>query len=274
MTSKRVALVGMGPSADSYARQCAAVSDRRNLFDETWTVNGFGSIFQVDRIFHMDDIRIQKLRADAGNEQIKKLIEWLQKAPAPVYTSRPLPKEPNPRLEEVEYKLDAVPLDSDEMNRLTRELAVLKAERSLQEMGGFEGLVEFPLEDVLNSSGGPLYFNSTPAYAIAFAMHMQVESLACFGMDYAYYHEKYRGERGRACVEYWLGRAIERGIQVLLPKETWLMDANRMSSQRTYGYDTIDIAAKMNNEGKAEIEFISRWVMPTAAEVEEAYRHE
>jgi hypothetical protein len=265
---KRVAILAMGPSADAYARHCAVNGDRGALFDETWTVNAFGSIFQVDRMFHMDDIRIQKLRADAGNSQIKKLLAWLRSAPGPIYTSHALPKEPNPRLEEVEGLIVNTPDDA-----LSRELAVLKAERALQEEGGYDGLVPLPIQDVLNSTGGPLYFNSTPAYAVAFAMHLGVEAVACFGMDYAS-TEKHRGERGRACVEYWLGRAVSIGISVLLPRETWLMDANRAEAARAYGYDVTDIHVEQDDNGKAVVTFPTKPILPTAAEVEEAYKHD
>ena len=71
----RVAILGMGPSADTYARHVAGAGDKRKVFDEVWTVNAFGSVFKADRVFHMDDIRIQQIRADAGYEQIANLLD-------------------------------------------------------------------------------------------------------------------------------------------------------------------------------------------------------
>src|SRR5262245_44793023 len=98
----RIALLGMGPSADAYARHAAGAGDRLKVFDEVWTVNAFGSVFSADRLFHMDDIRIQQIRADAGNTQIANLLEYLQRARGPIYTSRALPQEPNPHFDLVQ----------------------------------------------------------------------------------------------------------------------------------------------------------------------------
>ena len=265
----KVAILGMGPSADAYARHAAGAGDVRKSFDETWTVNAFGSVFRADRIFHMDDIRIQQIRADAGNAQIAGLLAYLQRAPGPIYTSRPLPEAPNPLLEQTEAQLAAVNGDETKRAELEGILRWLKAERALQETGGFKGLVEYPLAEVINKAGGPPYFTNTVPYAIAYALALGVKSIALFGVDYSYTNHG-KAERGRACCEFWLGRAMERGIEVHLPVDTWLMDCNR--KDRLYGYDTMSAAFAADDNGACRVAFKDK-PAPTAEAIEAVYAH-
>ena len=92
----------------------------------------------------------------------------------------------------------------------------------------YPALVEFPLEDVLNHFGHE-YFNSTAAYAVAFAVHTLAalegeRQISLFGMDFTY-PNTHQAEKGRACVEFWVGHAQARGIKVNLPTSTSLLDA-------------------------------------------------
>src|SRR6185312_12637833 len=100
---------------------------RHVVAGEVWGINAVASVLRCDRAFHMDDVRIQEVRAKANPDgPIRQMLEWLKTAPGPIYTSRAHPDYP--------------------------------------------GLVDFPLEAVLNATGGFPYFNSTPAYAIALAI--------------------------------------------------------------------------------------------------------
>jgi uncharacterized membrane protein YecN with MAPEG domain len=40
-----------------------AMGGRHKFCDETWVINAFGDILACDRVFHMDDVRIQEIRA-------------------------------------------------------------------------------------------------------------------------------------------------------------------------------------------------------------------
>src|SRR5512143_1483673 len=91
----RVAIVGMGPSAYSYVRRCGASGGRHVEFDQVWTVNNYGDILAADLIFHMDDVRVQQLRADAGNEQMGHMLAWMKTTKTPIITSRPHPDYPS-----------------------------------------------------------------------------------------------------------------------------------------------------------------------------------
>jgi hypothetical protein len=279
----RVAILGMGPSADTYARHAAGAGDRRKVFDEVWTVNAFGSIFSVDRIFHMDDIRIQQIRADAGNTQIANLLDYLQDAPGPIYTSRALSKEPNPHFELVEKALADLVGEGKNINPQMTERQYLDgvmrwmlAEKKLQARGGFEGLVDYPLAQVLTNTGGPPYFTSTTPYAIAMALAGKaaglpedVSWLAIFGVDYSHINA-IKAEVGRACCEFWLGRCIEHDIKLQMPEDTWLLSTN--TSQRMYGFDTQSIQCVFDEGGNCTIVVKNR-PAPTADQVESDYDH-
>ena len=223
----RVAIVALGPSSYDYVRFAEAIGNRGQLFDEVWCINGYGHVLQCDRIFHMDDVRIQQIRADGGNKKISAMLDWMKKHPGPIYTSRTHPDYP--------------------------------------------GLVEYPIENVLNSIGKP-YINNTAAAAICFAIHMKVKELTLFGVDFTY-PDMRAAEKGRACCEYWLGFAFARGTKIIIPAASSLCDACVPAS--IYGYDTRNIKVNRDEKGKFALTFEDKpeadW--PTAAQVEAAYNY-
>ena len=233
----KVAFLGMGNSLEQYVRHCARHGSRE-LFDQLWAVNSLASVFHVDLCWHMDDVRIQELRVAAGADDgpwVGEMLQWFKDHPEqPVVTSRAHPHYP--------------------------------------------GLIEYPLEFVLNATGGPAYFNGTPAYApaLVYASHHPdspiepVTEFAIFGCDYAYAPGIWKGEKGRGCMEYWLGRLHEQGKTVVkLPKETWLMDVNCL---KPYGYDTVH--PKITDEnGRCKVVFeeLPRDKWPSVRQIEERY---
>lgn len=226
---KHVAILGLGPSLDQYTNICKRLGGRHKYADETWCINSLGNVIACDRVFHMDDVRIQELRAQARPESnIAAMLEWLKTTTIPVTTSRPHPDYP--------------------------------------------ALEPFPLIEVLNSVKSA-YFNSTAAYAVAYAMWLGVERISLFGCDYTY-PNAHDAEKGRACVEFWLGMAAERGIRITVPKNTTLLDALHTQRERFYGYDTLDLAIRQDEKGHVNIEFSERADVPTAEQVEAAYDHD
>jgi hypothetical protein len=139
----------------------------------------------------------------------------------------------------------------------------------------YPGHIAFPLEDVLNggldSNGGAPYFNSTAAYAVAYAVHIGVKRISLFGVDYTLpnYHS---AEKGRACVEFWLGIAAARGIEITLPGQTSLMDACQTDRDRLYGYDCVDVSFK-DDGGRLGVVMTERADPVDAAEIERRYDH-
>ena len=229
LAGKHIAIVGLGPSAAQYLSIVRGQGGRSRYCDEVWTINALGNVFDCDRVFHMDDVRIQEIRAAAEpDSNIAAMLRWMKAHPGPIVTSRAHPDYP--------------------------------------------GLVEFPLEDVVNDC--PFgYFNGTAAYAVAYAVHHRVGKLSLFGCDFTY-PNAHDAEKGRACVEYWLGMAVERGIKVVVPKTSSLLDACHTQAERFYGYDTLDIAiARENEHARIKVSFTERSELPTAEEMEARYDH-
>ena len=225
---RHVAILGMGPSVTDYLEITKRLGGRHRYCDETWVINALGNVFEHDRVFHMDDVRIQEIRAAAAPQSnIAALLPWLKRHPGPVVTSRAHDDYP--------------------------------------------GLVEFPLEDVVNHFNRA-YFNSTAAYAIAYACHIGVKKLSLFGMDFTYANS-HTAEKGRACVEFWLGIAAGLGIDIVISRRSSLMDAMEKPEARLYGYDTLDVQIAYESSGAARVNFKPRDVLPTAEEIEDRYDH-
>jgi len=223
-----VAIVGLGPSSAQYVDFCKRLGDRHAYCDQTWVINAFGAVLEHDLVFHMDDVRVQRIRAAADpSSNIAMMLRWLEKHPGPVLTSFAHPD--------------------------------------------FPGLVPFPLEEVVNEFPNA-YFNSTAAYAVAYAIHKRVDKLSLFGIDFTY-PDAHHAERGRACVEFWLGVATQRGIQLAVPKSTTLLDALQTRAERFYGYDFVDLAFKRDDADRIHITMTEHGREKTAAEIEAAYDH-
>ncbi len=135
----------------------------------------------------------------------------------------------------------------------------------------YPALVAFPLADVLNHLGHD-YFNNTAAYAVAYAIFVGATEISLFGFDFTYANT-HHAEKGRACVEFWLGNAHARGIKLHMPVETTLMDACNTREQRLYGYDTVDVNFNIQEDGELKIDFVPRENLPTAEQIEKAYDH-
>lgn len=223
----RVAILGLGPSLETFVDVTKRLGGRRGLVDEVWGINALGDIIKCDRVFHMDDVRIQEIRAAAQPESnIAAMLSWMKSHPGPIYTSR---------------------AHED-----------------------YIGLVEYPLEDVVNSCG-VAYFNSTAAYAVAYAVHLGVQHISLFGCDFTY-PNSHDAEKGRACVEFHLGIAKARGITIGLPNNTSLMDGIATKQDRLYGYDTVDLEIADDETG-IKITKTVHDRRPTADEIERRYDH-
>ena len=129
----------------------------------------------------------------------------------------------------------------------------------------------FPIGDVIKSVGS-VYFNSTVAYAVAYAIHIGVQKISLFGVDYSY-ADLHKAESGRGCVEFYLGIAAARGIGVEIASDSTLLDANVDPSLKPYGYDAYDVKFNQTDDG-VEINMTERESLPTAEEMEARYNHE
>jgi hypothetical protein len=221
-----IAIVAMGPSSAEYLDLAKKAGGRSAFADKVFAINAMGGVIDCDMVFHMDDIRIQEIRAEARPQSnIANMVKWIAKSKTPVMTSIADPEYP--------------------------------------------ALVEFPLQDVLNSLGYG-YFNNTAAYAVAYAIHIGATKISLFGMDYTY-ENAHHSEKGRGCVEYWIGQANARGVEICLPHSTSLMDS--CEGQVFYGYDCVNVSIAVGDDGLAKCEFSPVDKMPTADEIEANYDH-
>ena len=222
-----VALIALGPSSEPWMRFAESYGGRRYYCDEVWTVNTFGDVLAHDMLWHMDDVRIQEIRAAADPDgKIARMLKWLKTHPGPIMTSRAHPDYP--------------------------------------------GLVEFPLEAVINALGSG-YFNSTTAYAIAYAIYKGATRLSLFGLDFTY-PDAHVAEKGRGCCEFWVGHAMARGVAISVCDKSTFMDTYLEGANQFYGYDTQDVGLEMDG-ARAKLTFAEKAVLPTAAEIEDRYDH-
>jgi hypothetical protein len=223
-----IAILGLGPSVRQYLELTKRLGGRKAFCDETWGINALGDVFICDRIFHMDDVVVQQIRADAAPQSnIAHMLKWLKTTSTTVVTSR----------KHAEYP----------------------------------ALEEFPLADVLTKYPYG-YFNSTAAYAVAYAIHVGATKITIFGNDFTY-PDAHDAEKGRACVEFWLGIAAAQGIELAMPKTTSLMDACNPQADRFYGFDMVDLDVQRSDDGKIVITQTPKAKAPTAEEIEERYDH-
>lgn len=222
-----VIILGLGPSLGAYVDIAKRMGDRHAMCDEVWGINSVAGVIQCDRVFHMDDFRVQELRATARpKSNIANMVGCLKKHPGPIYTSVP--------------------------------------------SADYPGSVAYPLEDVVNSVG-IAYFNSTAAYAVAYAIHIGVKQISCFGFDFTY-ENSHTAERGRACVEFYLGMAKARGIKLGISDRTTLMDGMETNEGRLYGYDGVNVDFVGDETGFLKVSFTPK-ELPTAEEIESRYDH-
>lgn len=98
----------------------------------------------------------------------------------------------------------------------------------------FPGSVAFPLTAVINAVGFA-YFNTSVAYALGLAIHLKVKRIGLYGCDFTY-PDNHAAEKGRACCEFLIARAMGKQISVSVPSDTTLLDANVPHERRFYGY--------------------------------------
>lgn len=135
----------------------------------------------------------------------------------------------------------------------------------------FPCLELFPLQEAIQEFRS-VYYNNTVAYAMAYAMLRlpKGSEITLFGCDY-HYQGSNQVEAGRACLEYWIGRAVERGFVVNIASSSSLMDVN---APLLYGYDTLDVAYRIDSEGKVELRMEEKKDLRLDPdEIEDRYNH-
>lgn len=89
----------------------------------------------------------------------------------------------------------------------------------------YPNLVEYPVEEVVNSLGGLPYLNTSVAYALAYALYLGVKEIWLFGCDFCY-PDVYKAEAGRACVEAWIMHGLMKGHNIHICNSSTLFDTS------------------------------------------------
>ena len=97
----------------------------------------------------------------------------------------------------------------------------------------------YPLESIVKDLGCS-YFNNTIAYAIAYALWAKVSSISIFGVDFTYKTNMHFAESGRACVEFWIAKCIDSGMEVSIAPKSSLLDTDIDIKDKLYGYHRLD----------------------------------
>jgi hypothetical protein len=90
-----VTIVGLGPSCAAFFELTRRLGGISAYCDEVWGINAIGDVLRCDRIFHMDDLKVQEARAEARpDSNIAAMVRWLKTHRGPIYTSRLRPVTP------------------------------------------------------------------------------------------------------------------------------------------------------------------------------------
>jgi hypothetical protein len=79
--------------------------------------------------------------------------------------------------------------------------------------------IKYPLEEIIEEFNSE-YFTNSVTYMIAYALYLKEPEIRFYGID-APYGSKYALDKSG--VEYWLGRAIERGMKIVSPEGSNLL---------------------------------------------------
>ena len=132
------------------------------------------------------------------------------------------------------------------------------------------GVIEYPLEQVVTKTG-LAYLNNTTAYAIAFAVYSEVDSLHIFGIDFSYQKTPHFAESGRACCEFWVATAISKGMKIEVAHHSPFLDTNVPSDQKLYGYHRLKDPLVVSTENSSLLVTKKSLIPPEPEDDKEKY---
>jgi hypothetical protein len=194
---KKIAIIGIGMSNFDYTLSVCKTGSRKSVADEVWAINKMGACIQCDMIWRMDDL---KAEFDVNQRMVQT------------------------------HNGDVRVGDLWEDFLKTVDVPIMTCKAYPE----FPTSVEYPLENVVNFLNFS-YFNTTPAYALAYAMYLGVEEVACYGLDYSY-PNRHEAESGRACFEFILGIAHSLGVKIDVSRNSTLLDTADPIEKHFYGY--------------------------------------
>jgi len=195
-----VAIVAMGISRKHYLGDCMRCGGRKGVADETWVINKLGDVLKHDMVFRMDDLR--KLRDCNDKPGMNK---------------------------------DGMSIDERQNEWMKNHDKPIITSTPYPE---YPTSVAYPLEAVINTLNTN-YLLTTPAYAIAFAIHIGVKCMKIYGCDFVYKENPYISEQGRGNCEFLLAIAHERGIKIEIAKTSTLLGMNLDIADHLYSYEGV-----------------------------------
>ena len=91
--------------------------------------------------------------------------------------------------------------------------------------------ISYPLDEIVEKHGHK-YFSSSICYMIALAIHLKVTDLDLWGVCF---HSNHKDIWQRSGVEYWLGVATGKGINITIHGESALLQVG--ADNQLYGYE-------------------------------------
>lgn len=208
-----VSLVALGASKIDFFNETMTTGNKRGVADEVWVINKMGVIVEHDVLFRMDDLTT---KYDCNDKRYKG----------------------------GNAGDDGISIHDTYDQFLRNHTKPIVTSKAYPE---YPSSVEYPLEDVINTIGYS-YFRTTPAYAAAFAIHLGVRQLRLYGLDYVYPTDRYKGEAGRANLEFILGVGMAMGMDVYVAAKSTLLDTCIPNTEKMYGYkDPVDVRPDPDN---------------------------
>jgi hypothetical protein len=164
---RSVAILGSGPSLEEYVRISSSARRPRRVLRRGVGHQRVGDVIACDRVFHMDDVRIQEIRAAAKPRATSpRMLGWIKRIPGR--------STPAARIRTIRAWSHS------------RSRRCSTARQPTSTHGGLCGGLRDP---------------------------PRREEALLFGIDFTY-PNAHDAEKGRACVEFWLGIAAARGIKL------------------------------------------------------------
>ena len=79
-----------------------------------------------------------------------------------------------------------------------------------------------------------------------------------FGVDFSYKNNLHFAESGRACVEFWLSKAMHMGVQVEVAKTSGLLDTDVIAEEKLYGYHRLADPLVCMSDGEGNMTSMKR----------------
>jgi len=96
--------------------------------------------------------------------------------------------------------------------------------------------VAYPMKEVIDEFGKAYFLNNT-CYMVALAIMQKPKNLTFFGVDLTFGNKSEYFREAKACLEFWLGVAVGRGIIIHLAQESTLL--RRINRTKFYWWKEI-----------------------------------